>query len=163
MRLGAVRLGCEFILGVHDAPSKARHAHAVKSSNREKPKCIYFDASDDFGEEAAKRLQRAHRASSLLLNMCFRWLRLLKPNPARCMLVGESLATAEDTHAAWCRQLRDQSPAIPTMDPLRLLTPIQDVLASSTSEESSSYQGSVEYRDDEAALDALMGVGEPRH
>jgi FAD synthetase len=28
----------------------ARHAHAVKSSNREKPKCIYFDASDDFGE-----------------------------------------------------------------------------------------------------------------
>ena len=49
------------------------------------------------------------------------------------------------------------------MDPLRLLTPIQDVLASSTSEESSSYQGSVEYRDDEAALDALMGVGEPRH
>ena len=28
----------------------ARHAHAVKSSNRDKPKCIYFDASDDFGE-----------------------------------------------------------------------------------------------------------------
>ena len=48
MRLGSVRLGGEFILGVHDAPSKARHAHAVNSSNREKPKCIYFDASDDF-------------------------------------------------------------------------------------------------------------------
>ena len=32
MRLGAVRLSGEFILGVHDAPSEARHAHAVHSA-----------------------------------------------------------------------------------------------------------------------------------
>ena len=32
MRLGAVRLGGEFILGVHDAPSEPRHAHAVHSA-----------------------------------------------------------------------------------------------------------------------------------
>ena len=32
MRLGTVRLGGEFILGVHDAPSEPRHAHAVHSA-----------------------------------------------------------------------------------------------------------------------------------
>ena len=32
MRLGSVRLGGEFILGVHDAPSEARDAHAVHSA-----------------------------------------------------------------------------------------------------------------------------------
>ena len=32
MRLGSIRLSGEFILGVHDAPSEARHAHAVHSA-----------------------------------------------------------------------------------------------------------------------------------
>ena len=32
MRLGSVRLGGEFILGVHDAPSEARDAHSVHSA-----------------------------------------------------------------------------------------------------------------------------------
>mmetsp|Transcript_24295 Transcript_24295/g.72904 ORF Transcript_24295/g.72904 Transcript_24295/m.72904 type:complete len:113 (-) Transcript_24295:27-365(-) len=44
------------------------------------------------------------------------------------------------------------------LDPLALLTPVADILRSATaSEESSSYQGSVDVSYDEQALDQLMG------